>query len=209
MKTKELSGVAGSRFGVPANRGGVLVALVAAGLAVAGLGFVAASIDAGPGPRAVHGAIFLGPVYLPPFLTGLAALAMAGLQLRRIRWAPAAGAILAAVLLVGAVSLGYAAVSWRLAHPGRRHRVRRGHRAADGGGHRHRRGDGANRGRAWHGTARRPPSQPPPGSPFREEDLMAAHFVAPGPLPVLRMFRVTNAARAWQTAGVTGRRWVS
>jgi hypothetical protein len=85
MKAREVSGVAGSRFGVPANRGGVLVALVAAGLAVAGLGFVAASIDPGPGPRAVHGAMFLGPLYLPPFLTGLAALAMAGLQVRRTR----------------------------------------------------------------------------------------------------------------------------
>jgi hypothetical protein len=70
--------MAGSRFRVPVHCGGVLVVLVAAGLAVAGLGFVAASIDAGPGPRAVHGAIFVGPIYLPPFLTGLAALAMAG-----------------------------------------------------------------------------------------------------------------------------------
>jgi hypothetical protein len=84
MKVREVSGVAGSRFGVPANRGGVLVALVAAGLAVAGLGFVAASIDPGSGPRAVHGAMFLGPLYLPPFLTGLAALAMAGLQVLRM-----------------------------------------------------------------------------------------------------------------------------
>jgi len=66
----------------------------------------------------VHAALAIGPVYLPPFLTGLVALAMAGMQARRTRWAPAAGAVLAAVLLAGAVSLGHAAVWWRLAHPG-------------------------------------------------------------------------------------------
>jgi hypothetical protein len=109
--------MAGSRLRVPAPRR-VLVVLAAAGLAVAGLGFVAASINPGPGPRTVRGAIFVGPVYLPPFLTGLAALAMAGVQLRRTRWAQAAGAILAAVLLAGAFSLGHASVSWRLGHPG-------------------------------------------------------------------------------------------
>jgi hypothetical protein len=38
---------------------------------------------------------------------------------------------------------------------------------------------------------------------------MAAHFAAPGPLQVLRMFCVTNAPLARQAAGVTGRRWVS
>ena len=66
----------------------------------------------------MYGAVSAGPVYLPLFLTGLAALAMAGVQARRSRWAAAAGAALAAVLLVGALSIGYAAVSWRLAHPG-------------------------------------------------------------------------------------------
>jgi hypothetical protein len=60
----------------------------------------------------------IGPVYLPPFLTGLVALAMAGVQACRSRWAPAAGAALAAVLLAGALTLGRAAIWWRLGHPG-------------------------------------------------------------------------------------------
>jgi hypothetical protein len=110
--------MSGGRFRVPAHRRGVLAVLAAAGLAVAGLGFVAASVDPGAGPRAVHGAVSAGPFYLPPFLTGLAALAMAGMQVRRTRWAPAAGALLAVVLLAGAVTLGHASFSWRLAHPG-------------------------------------------------------------------------------------------
>jgi hypothetical protein len=105
--------MAGSRSGVRADRSSVLVALTAAGL-----GFVAASIDPGPGPLTVHAALNLGPFYLPPFLTGLVALAVAGAQARRARWAPAAGAALAAVLLAGALTLGRAAIWWRLAHPG-------------------------------------------------------------------------------------------
>jgi hypothetical protein len=110
--------VASSRSEIRADRPGVLVGLVAAGLTAAGLGFVAASLDPGPGPLTVHGALTIDPVYLPPFLTGLVALVMAGVQARRSRWAPAAGAALAAVLLAGALTLGRAAIWWRLGHPG-------------------------------------------------------------------------------------------
>jgi len=110
--------MAGSRGSGRADRSGVLVALAAAGLTAAGLGFVAASLDPGPGPLTVHGALTAGPVYLPPFLTALVALAMAGVQARRTRWPPAAGAALAAVLLAGAATLGRAAIWWRLARPG-------------------------------------------------------------------------------------------
>jgi peptidoglycan/LPS O-acetylase OafA/YrhL len=113
-----VSEMAGRRLRDRVDRSGVLVVLIAAGLAVAGFGFMAAGVDAGPGPRAVHGAVSIGPVYLPPFLTGLVALAVAGVQARRARWAPAAGAVLAVVLLAGALTLGRAGIWWRLAHPG-------------------------------------------------------------------------------------------
>jgi hypothetical protein len=51
-------------------------------------------------------------------LVGLVALAMAGLVATRIRWMPAVGGAFASILLIGAATFGWAAVSFRLTHPG-------------------------------------------------------------------------------------------
>ena len=60
----------------------------------------------------------MGPLYLPPLLVGLVALAMAALVATRIPWMPTVGAAFAAILLIGAATFGSAAVSFRLTHPG-------------------------------------------------------------------------------------------
>ena len=83
------------------------------------VGFLGAAVNPGPGPRVVKHSLSLGPLYLPPLLVGLTALAIAGLvAASRLRWAPATGAAFAAVLMVGAATLGSAAISYRLTHPG-------------------------------------------------------------------------------------------
>jgi hypothetical protein len=91
--------------------------LVAAGLAATGTGFAGAGIDAGPGPRTVHGSLTLGPLYLPPLLVALAAFTLAALAVTRIRWAAGAGAGFAGLLLAGSATFGAAAISYRLGHP--------------------------------------------------------------------------------------------
>src|SRR2546429_9156793 len=95
-----------------------LARLTMVGLVATGIGFLGAGVDPGPGPRVVKGFLTMGPLYLPPVLVGLVALAMAGLVATRIRWMPAVGAAFAAILLIGAATLGSAAVSFRLTHPG-------------------------------------------------------------------------------------------
>jgi hypothetical protein len=60
----------------------------------------------------------LGPFYLPPLLMGVAALIMAGVAATRVRWATAAAAAFAAILLVGSFTVGWQAVSYRITHPG-------------------------------------------------------------------------------------------
>jgi hypothetical protein len=68
-----------------------------------------AAVNPGPGPRVVKHSLSLGPLYLPPLLVGLTALAIAGLVAATgVRWAPATGAAFAAVLMVGAATLGSA-----------------------------------------------------------------------------------------------------
>jgi hypothetical protein len=96
----------------------ILTTLIVSGLIGTGLGFMGAGIDPGPGPRTVKGALTVGPLYLPPFLVGLIAVAIAGLVAAHVRWAPALGGALAAILLVGTATFGWAAVSYRLTHPG-------------------------------------------------------------------------------------------
>jgi hypothetical protein len=61
----------------------------------------------------------VGPLYLPPFLVGLATVAiggLVGLVAPRIRWMPAVGAGFAAILLIGALTFGSAAVEYLLTH---------------------------------------------------------------------------------------------
>ena len=94
-----------------------LARLTMVGLVATGIGFLGAGVNPGPGPRAVQGALTVGPLYLPPLLVGLVALAMAGLVATRIPWMPAVGAAFAAILLIGAATFGSAAVSFRLTHP--------------------------------------------------------------------------------------------
>jgi hypothetical protein len=95
-----------------------LAKLTMGGLVGTGIGFLGAGVDPGPGPRVVKGFLTVGPLYLPPLLVGLVALAIAGLVATRIRWMPAVGGAFASILLIGAATLGSAAVSFRLTHPG-------------------------------------------------------------------------------------------
>ncbi len=95
-----------------------LAKLTMVGLVATGIGFLGAGVDPGPGPRVVTGSLTVGPLYLPPLLVGLVALALAGLVATRIRWMPAVGGAFASVLLIGAATLGSAAVFFRLTHPG-------------------------------------------------------------------------------------------
>ena len=95
-----------------------LARLTIVGLVATGIGFLGAGVNPGPGPRAVQGALTLGPLYLPPLLVGLVTLAIAGLVATRIGWMPALGAAFAAILLIGAATFGSASVSFRLTHPG-------------------------------------------------------------------------------------------
>ena len=95
-----------------------LARLTIVGLVAPGIGFLGAGVNPGPGPRAVQGALTVGPLYLPPLLVGLVTLAIAGLVATRIRWMPALGAAFAAILLIGAATFGSASVSFRLTHPG-------------------------------------------------------------------------------------------
>src|SRR6266516_6934279 len=95
-----------------------LAKLTMVGLVATGIGFLGAGVDPGPGPRVVTGSLTVGPLYLPPLLVGLVALALAGLVATRIRWMPAVGGAFASILLIGAATLGSAAVSFRLTHPG-------------------------------------------------------------------------------------------
>lgn len=95
-----------------------LAKLTMIGLVGTGIGFLGAGVDPGPGPRTVRGALSVGPLYLPPLLVGLVALAMAGLVATRLRWMPTVGGVFAAILLIGSATLGAAAVSYRLTHPG-------------------------------------------------------------------------------------------
>jgi hypothetical protein len=88
------------------------------GLIGTGIGFIGAAVDPGPGPRTVRGSLTVAHLYLPPLLVGLVALAIAGLIATRNRWTPAVGAVFALILLVGAVTFGSAAVSYRVTHPG-------------------------------------------------------------------------------------------
>lgn len=95
-----------------------LRALTVIGLLAAGLGFVGASADPGPGPITVHGSLTVGTFYLPPLLTGLTALATAALiSTTHSRLTPAIGSLLAIILLIGSVTAGADAVSYRLTHP--------------------------------------------------------------------------------------------
>jgi hypothetical protein len=57
-------------------------------------------------------------LYLPPVLVGLVTLTVAGPVANRIRWMPAVAAVFAAILLMGALTFGWDAVSYRLSHPG-------------------------------------------------------------------------------------------
>ncbi|GAB3986120.1 hypothetical protein GCM10029978_100790 [Actinoallomurus acanthiterrae] len=91
--------------------------LVTVGLVGAAIGFAGAGIDAGPGPRTVHGALSVGPLYLPPLLVALAALALAALAATRVRWTTGVGAAFAAILLIGSATMGAPAISYRLTHP--------------------------------------------------------------------------------------------
>src|SRR2546429_527616 len=95
-----------------------LAKLTMVGLVGTGIGFLGAGVDPGPGPRVVKGFLNVGHLYLPPLLVGLVALAMAGLVATRIRWMPTVGGAFASILLIGAATLGSAAVSFRLTHPG-------------------------------------------------------------------------------------------
>jgi hypothetical protein len=95
-----------------------LARLTMGGLVATGIGFLGAGVNPGPGPRAVQGALTVGPLYLPPLLVGLVTLAIAGLVATRIPWMPAVGAAFAAILLIGAATFGSASVSFRLTHPG-------------------------------------------------------------------------------------------
>jgi hypothetical protein len=95
-----------------------LARLTMVGLVATGIGFLGAGVNPGPGPRAVQGALTVGPLYLPPLLVGLVTLAIAGLVATRNRWMPAVGAAFAAILLIGAATFGSASVSFRLTHPG-------------------------------------------------------------------------------------------
>jgi hypothetical protein len=94
-----------------------LARLTMGGLVATGIGFLGAGVNPGPGPRAVQGALTVGPLYLPPLLVGLVTLAIAGLVATRIPWMPAVGAAFAAILLIGAATFGSASVSFRLTHP--------------------------------------------------------------------------------------------
>jgi hypothetical protein len=103
----------------PSDRLSGLAKLTVVGLIATAIGFLGAGVNPGPGPRVVHGALTVGPVYLPPLLVGLVTLIIAGLvAVIRIRWMPAVGAAFAAILLIGAFSLGSASVGYRLTHPG-------------------------------------------------------------------------------------------
>ena len=95
-----------------------LARLTMVGLVATGIGFLGAGVNPGPGPRAVQGALTVGPLYLPPLLVGLVTLAIAGLVATRIPWMPAVGAAFAAILLIGAATFGSASVSFRVTHPG-------------------------------------------------------------------------------------------
>jgi hypothetical protein len=95
-----------------------LTRLTIVGLVATGIGFLGAGVNPGPGPRAVQGALTVGPLYLPPLLVGLVTLAIAGLVATRNRWMPAVGAAFAAILLIGAATFGSASVYFRLTHPG-------------------------------------------------------------------------------------------
>jgi hypothetical protein len=98
-----------------------LARLTMVGLIGTGLGFIGAGVNPGPGPRVVTGSLSVGPLYLPPFLVGLVTLAiggLVGLLATRTRWMPAVGAVFAAILLLGAITFGSAAVGYRLTHPG-------------------------------------------------------------------------------------------
>lgn len=96
----------------------LLFTLTVAGLTATGIGFLGASADPGRGPLTVHGSLTIGGLYLPPLLVGLVNLALAGLTVARIRFIPTVGAVLAIILLAGSATLGAAAVSYRLIHPG-------------------------------------------------------------------------------------------
>jgi hypothetical protein len=87
------------------------------GLIGIGIGFVGAAVNPGPGPRTVKGSLSVAHLYLPPLLVGLVALALAGLVATRARWMPMVGGAFAFALLIGAATLGSAAVSYRVTHP--------------------------------------------------------------------------------------------
>jgi hypothetical protein len=91
--------------------------LTTAGLVATGIGFVAAGINPGSGPRVVNGAMSVGLLYLPPLLVGLSAWALAALVATGIRWLPVLGAFFALVMLMGSATLGSAAMAFRLSHP--------------------------------------------------------------------------------------------
>jgi hypothetical protein len=91
--------------------------LTTVGLVATGIGFVAAGVNPGPGPRVVNGAMTVGPLYLSPLLVGLSAWALAALVSTGIRWLPVLGAFFALVMLVGSATLGSAAMALRLSHP--------------------------------------------------------------------------------------------
>jgi hypothetical protein len=90
---------------------------IVVGLSATALGFLGASLDPGAGPRTVKGSLTLGPFYLPPLLVALVCLGIAVLAARRIRHSVTVAGVWAAVLLVGSVTMGWAAVSYRVSHP--------------------------------------------------------------------------------------------
>lgn len=103
------------------TRRAVLPRLTSVGLLATGAGFCGAAVNPGRGPRTVHGSLTVGPLYLPPLLVELNAVAIAGLVLIGLRWwMSSVGAMLAVILLVGSTTLGADAVSYRLSHPRRR-----------------------------------------------------------------------------------------
>jgi hypothetical protein len=87
------------------------------GLIGIGIGFVGAAIDPGPGPRTVKGSLTVAHLYFPPLLVGLVALTIAALVATRARWLPVVGGVFALILIIGAATLGSAAVSYRVMHP--------------------------------------------------------------------------------------------
>jgi hypothetical protein len=80
--------------------------VVVAGLLATSVGFVAAAIDPGEGPRVVEGGLTVGPLYLPPMIVGVVLLGVIGLvAASRTWWSVAVATAVALVLLVGSFTI--------------------------------------------------------------------------------------------------------